>query len=224
MLCSTTMAIFFCLRGGQENRELKLSMLERLNKPDRYLYRENSSKNRKGGVSEMRLEHKSVSSIANKDAGTRCHIYLLDLYISKLPNEAIEKDLFYCRPRSSIPPESLVWYSGVPVGKNNLGTMVSKMCQKAGISGKTNHSLRVTGTSVLFDAGVPEKIIQTRTGHRSLGGLRVYERVTDEQDEQVSKILSGSVEKFDNKVNKVATSVDTKAKEAVVTNSTSIPL
>ena len=92
---------FFCLRGGQEHRELKISMLERLKKPDRYLYRENASKNRRGGLSELRLEHKCVSSIANKDAGMKCHVYLLDLYVSKLPEEAIQKDFFYCRPLPS---------------------------------------------------------------------------------------------------------------------------
>ena len=55
---------------------------------------------------------------------------------------------------------------------------------------KTNHSLRVTGASSLFDAGVPEKIIQQSTGHRSIDGLRVYERVTEEQNAAVSKILT----------------------------------
>ena len=40
----------FCLRGGQEHRDLKLSQLERLSDPDRYVYRENSSKNRQGGL------------------------------------------------------------------------------------------------------------------------------------------------------------------------------
>ena len=59
----------FCLHGGQEHRCLKLSQLERLHNPERYLYRENSSKNRKGGLSEMRLEPKAVTSIANPDVG-----------------------------------------------------------------------------------------------------------------------------------------------------------
>ena len=72
------------------------------------------------------------------------------------------------------------------------------MCEEAGISGeKTNHSFWVTGTSALFDAGVAEKIIQWHTGHRSLDALRVYERVTEEQDSRVSKILFGPMEKFE---------------------------
>ena len=75
--------------------------------------------------------------------------------------------------------------------------MVATMCADANIKGsKSNHSLRVAGTSALFDAEVPEKIIQSRTGHKSTDGLIAYERVTDIQHEKLSKILSGSLEKF----------------------------
>ena len=58
---------------------------------------------------------------------------------------------------------------------------------------KRNHSLRATDTSVLYQTGVPEKVIQERTGHRSLSGLRHYERTTDDQHRTVSRILSSSV-------------------------------
>ena len=123
----------------------------------------------------------------------------ISLYVSKLPLEAVEKDVFYCRPLPSAPADtSKPWYSAVPIGRNTLTNMVPSMCEEAGISGeKTNHSLWVTGTSALFDAGVPEKIIQGCTGHRSLDASQVYERVTEEQDSKVSKILSGSMEKFE---------------------------
>ena len=48
--------------------------------------------------------------------------------------------------------------------------------------------------SVLFQANVPEKIIQERTGHRSLKALRLYERTTGEQHQQVSRILSNQMQ------------------------------
>lgn len=39
--------------------------------------------------------------------------------------------------------------------------MVKDICSKGKITGnKTNHSLRATGVSELFQAGVPEKLIQ----------------------------------------------------------------
>ena len=54
----------------------------------------------------------------------------------------------------------------------------------------TNHSLRAFGATALFSSGVSEAWVQHRTGHRSLEGLRKYERVTAEQELQVSSIPS----------------------------------
>ena len=46
--------------------------------------------------------------------------------------------------------------------------IVKEMCKKAGIEGtKSNHSLRATGATELYRAGVPEKIGQD-TGHWNL--------------------------------------------------------
>ena len=70
------------------------------------------------------------------------------------------------------------------------------MCQQAGIEGnKTNHSLRATGATQLYESGVPEKLVQERTGHRSLEALRVYERTNEEQHKAVSSILSATNQK-----------------------------
>jgi integrase len=66
------------------------------------------------------------------------------------------------------------WYYAIPMGKNSLAKMMHDVCFEAGIKGnKTNHSLRVAGTTCLHEAGVPEKVIQQRTGHRSSETLRV---------------------------------------------------
>ena len=128
---------------------------------------------------------------ANPVAGERCHVSILDFYISKLPREVKEKDFFYARPLNSVPQDpSKPWFAPVPVGKNTLATMLRCMCCEAGIAGrKTNHSLRTTGASELFEAGVPEKMIQQRIGHRSLDALRIYEHTTFQQHQAVSNIL-----------------------------------
>ena len=86
----------FCLRGGEEHRSLKLSQLKKT--PHGYVYMENASKNRQGGLAQVRLKNKCVEIRANEDAEERCYCSLLDMYISKLPNEAKSKDLFYARP------------------------------------------------------------------------------------------------------------------------------
>ena len=59
-------------------------------------------------------------------------MYLLDLYISKLPSEAVMKYLFYCRPLQLISDtDGTPWYCAVPVGQNMFNQMVSVMCEEA---------------------------------------------------------------------------------------------
>ena len=90
--------------------------------------------------------------------------------ISKMPEKAKQSDWFYLRAVSA--KSSLgSWYSASPIGEHTLASMVKDMFNEIGIGDKTNHSLRATGASILFQSNVPEKIIQERTGHRSLKAL-----------------------------------------------------
>ena len=69
------------------------------------------------------------------------------------------------------------------------GKTVGWLCQVSGMSGyKTNHSLRET-TAILFQAGVEEQLIMSRTSHQSLDGVRMYKRVPEEQ---VSSVLNSA--------------------------------
>ena len=138
------------------------------------------------------MKNKCVEILENPEAGDRCPCRLLDLYIDKLPMEAKDKDLFYVRPVEK-PKQGAAWYYSIPIGRNKLAQMVPEMCRIGGISGhETNHSFRATGTTELYEAEVPEKIIQERTGHRSLECLRMYERTSEKQHQAVSNILSSS--------------------------------
>ena len=73
--------------------------------------------------------------------------------------------------------------------------MLAKMCERAGVERKSNHSFRATGATEMFAANVPEKLIQSRTGHRSLDALRLYERPSHEheQHQAVSNVLTSAV-------------------------------
>ena len=65
------------------------------------------------------------------------------------------------------------------------------MCTKAGIYGAfTNHRLRAYGATTLFRSGVTEKLIQQKTGHRSVEALRQYERTFESQLVEMSNIIS----------------------------------
>ena len=109
------------------------------------------------------------------------------MFIFYLPAEAFERDNFYVQP---VAPCDLAksWFTAIPIGKNNLGKMVKEDGNIAGR--KTNHSLLATGVSDLFQAGVPDKMIQERSGHLSKDGRRQYQRTTLEQEADVSKVLA----------------------------------
>ena len=186
----------FCLRGGEEHRQLHISQIKRFTDPDHYIYYEYCSKNRAGTFQQKHVDPKIVPiyCTCTVNSTERCHVHLLDLYLQKLPKGAIEADVFYMRPLNAVPKDtSRPWFTNCPVGRNTLAAVVKKMCKEVGIEGKkTNHSLRATGATELFQAKVPERLIQQRTGHRSVEALRVYERTTAGQHENISAILSSS--------------------------------
>ena len=64
------------------------------------------------------------------------------------------------------------------------------LCVRRLVSKGKQTSLRAAGATKMFKAGVPEKMIQVCTGHRSLHALRLYERSSTEQQGAVSDILS----------------------------------
>ena len=92
-------------------------------------------------------------------------------------------------------------------GKNKLGAFI---CAEACVvTRKTNHSLRATGATALFNACVPEKLIRDVTGHRS-NALHLYEKPTEQQRKHVSHILmNGSELDKDNSPSCSGTSVST---------------
>ena len=217
----------FCLRGGAEHRNLKLSQLKRetTNIDDKevtcYVYSEFGSKNNQGGFASMNQRNKTVKQYAIDSE--RCHVKILDKYFKSLPPKAAENDIFYLQPLSNTPTDPYVaWFKNVPVGKNTLGRMMKSMCEKAGISeGYTNHSLRAYGATKLFQAQVPEKLIQQRTGHRSLDALRQYERTSPSQLLDVSNVMSGTsdvMKPSSNVTPKISPAVKEQAQNQVCSN------
>ena len=96
----------FCLRGGEEQWNLKRSQFVRSYSPDSYMYVENGSKNRSGINSKE--TNKIVPIYASEESIPHCLVYLLDTYFVKWPPQAVEKDLFYLRPKKL--PSETIWY------------------------------------------------------------------------------------------------------------------
>ena len=72
---------------------------------------------------------------------------------------------------------------------------MKKLCKSAGLQGKfTNHSLRATSASRMYQSVVPEQVIKEVTGHKS-DCVRIYKRTTDDIREKASNTVSGEIGK-----------------------------
>ena len=68
---------------------------------------------------------------------------------------------------------------------------MARLCKEAGIAGfRTNHSLRATAATRLYNAGVDEQQVMEITGHRSVEGVRSYKHTSKGQKEAISDILN----------------------------------
>ena len=181
----------FCLRGGEEHCQIKLSQFEVKEMPHptekrkmikALTYAEHGSKNRQGLVHQVHLENEVITRYANPLLGESCFVHLSELYVSLLSQEAKHKDLFYCKPRNGL-KEGKYWYFSIPVGHNPLSCRPKAIFDAAGMdsSGINDHGLRASGITSMFAEGVSEKLIMQRSGHLSVGGVRSYKRTTDAQ-------------------------------------------
>ncbi len=153
----------FCLRGGRDHRNLKLSQFVR--EMDNWRYTpcaEAVPRINRIGLAKVRCGNKVLRQYPSSLLGRRCHVYLLDLYMRRLPREAMEKDAFYYSPLQSFSrEEGKPWFSAQPLGRNRLDRVVKEVCLEAGIEGKSSQSLRVTRK---YRQEVPERAVQRSPG------------------------------------------------------------
>ena len=176
--------LHFSLRGGQEHRDLVVEQFRRFptngsyTKESYYEYVERGSKNYQGRFAD--IDSNKVTRVYAQPGSTRCPVLILDLYLSKLP---CNPTAFYMQPLPKVPTDPLhPWFQRSPIGVNPLKNMMPNISRLSGIHTRyTNHSLRATAATRMFAAGVPEKIIADRTGHKSAKALRQYERTSDAQ-------------------------------------------
>ena len=85
------------------------------------------------------------------------------------------------------------WYDARAVGHNILAGTVRRLCKEAGLDGYfTNHSLKATTATRLFEAGVDKQLIILRTGHLTTSGVRSHKCVGEKQKSINSHMLNGS--------------------------------
>ena len=226
--------LYLSLRSGKEHRDLAWDQIELVEPPDAppfLLYTENVSKNNSGGLAQRKITPKQVKHHANSSNPSRCFIELYKQYCDHCqPLSQRKTSAFYLTPIKKT--KSTTWYSITAVGHNTLSQTVKRLCQEAGIQGfKTNHSLRVTNATRLLQSGVDEQLIMTRTGHRSVQGVRTYKRVSEDQKLALSTVLNAAtngdipkVEASDPPLEKAKIDASTESNSSTITiNTASAP-
>ena len=172
----------WALRSGHEHRRLCLDMLCLVEPRDdrAYIeYTEHGSKNNPGGLKQRKCVNKTVRAYANIEDPSRCFIRLYKYYMSLRPENAPD-EAFYLQPERTCKWTTNQWYRPRAMGHNSLCKTVKQLRAKAGIEGFfTNHSLRRSCASRLFQEGAEEHVITSVTGHRSVDGVRSYKMISD---------------------------------------------
>ena len=138
------------------------------------------------GLNDMRKERK-IAWIYPSENPVRCPVRLTKKYLSLCPPLYLKKN-FYLKALTKTKPSQ--WYAKQVVGQNTLGKVVKQMMKEAEIEGFfTNHSLRRTGSTRLFQAGIDRKLIKEATGHTS-DAVDAYQVISDKQREEMSRIIA----------------------------------
>lgn len=183
--------INFALRAAKEHKNLRWnnSQIQLMTDEDgrQYLrYTEDVSKANHGGLQHRRVQAKSVDAYENLHNPERCIVEIYRKYVSHCPVED-RPECFYLRPLNK--PHCNVWYGRQPLGINKLSSVVKRICATAGLGGhRTNHSLRATAASRLYQNNVDEQLICETTGHRS-NSVRKYKRTTADMKRNISGVL-----------------------------------
>ena len=117
----------------------------------RYMqYTEHGSRNHPGGTHQLNENNKVVTQFAKPELGDKCHVFLLELYLSKLPDRAFQGDIFYIKPKPRVPDSPAdPWFMNIAIGHNTLSSMLKEIVKAGGLdeTGKSNYSLRATSIS-----------------------------------------------------------------------------
>ena len=188
-----TIGLNCALRGGEEHRALQHSQLtlETLPNGEKVVtYQENTSKCYQGGLKDCRKKTKVLKIYENKVNPDRCPIKLYECYVSHCPHPLDELPGFYLRSLAT--PTTEIWFYRTPIGRHKLTCIIKDICNRASLGGyRTNHSLRSTAATRMFDANVDEQLISEITGHSS-NAVRNYKRTSDTKRQNVNTIVQGN--------------------------------
>ena len=179
--------LFICRRGRENLRELKKDhfVIETSSSGRQYVKQAVDELTKK--AREDNMESRADNGRMYETGDENCPVASFKKYVAKLNPEC---DSFFQAPKLSA-PSSGPWYKRCPVGKNSLGTTMSRLSKKAGLSKiYTNHCVRATCISILDNEGFENRDICQVSGHSNESSLASYTgRVSEDRKQQMSDAL-----------------------------------
>ena len=178
------LSLFFGRRGRKNQRQLNPGMLSLRTTPQGVEYFELnrrqpgsllSTKNHQGGLGDS--ENESDANIFAVAGSQRCPVKTNKNYLDHLNPSS---DALFQKPRDGqsqkfSPADEKIWYCNSPVGSSTLDNMLKNMSRRAGIEPHlTNHCLRATAVTVLYDHNCETTHMKSVTGHRSDQAVEPY--------------------------------------------------
>ncbi len=153
-----------------------------------YEYTELIAKNNQHRFKDINMKNKCTRAYA-LPGNERCVVKLLDAYLTLLPPNA---PYFYMRVLDDADPTKHCVMKQ-RVGINSLKNILPELSEKSGVGVHyTNHSLRATAITRMFNSGIPEKVIAETSGHKSTKALRCYEHTSQQLKQDVTKVINRS--------------------------------
>ena len=102
-----------------------------------------------------------------------------------------EKNYLWQMPLDTINLQTMmVWYGRQHMGKHTLGNFMQDVSKECQLSKKyTNHSIQVTGVTVLTRQNFTASEIMSITGHKSVQSLTHYQRTQDLQQITMRNVM-----------------------------------
>lgn len=178
--------LYFCNRGRENLRELKVSDFIIDENHNFIEMRDKMTKNHKGDV----YDEKSQGGRIYKSDHILCPFASFMKYLSVLNPMC---DAVFQRPKSKENlKDSNIWYDNSPLGKHTLGEKMKRLSEESGLSRSyTNHCLRATTITLLdiFEA----RHVMTISGHKSESSIRSYARTDDDQKQRMARRITESI-------------------------------
>ena len=181
---------YFARRGAENMQKMKKSdfIMQFDNKTESWYIekdRDELTKNHKD------LDHKTSGIMPDNKDDKLCPVRSFRMYIDKLnPNN----EYLWQRAYDKFDANRQHWYGLQHIGRNTLGKFMNDVSEKCKLSkGYTNHSVRVTGLTVLTRMQFSASEIMAVSGHKSVQSLTNYQRTNSRQKINMGNVLYQSM-------------------------------